>query len=237
MLRKLLFVVSIAAFTFAACGRQVTPDRTNTPSGLSPGFMQIRFTSAAPMDFANVTYVIMFNTMGGGMPYANGYQNNYANYSFAIVVNGNAISSQTQFIQYVRQPGLGGGSVASPQSVPYTPQQLNVVQNGPMQFTATIDRRLFNGIVATPTPQPGASPNVWYANWFTTNTSGQPIDAPGIGGPRDTSFTFPRSGLPGFDVTTTFDQQWNFQAGWPQVSPQSAQISAGEISNNGTPAP
>src|SRR5438552_2092127 len=95
MLRKLLFVVSIAAFTFAACGRQVTPDRTTTPSGLASGFMQVKFTSAQPLDFTNVQYVVMFNTTStGSMPYANGYLNNYANYSFAIVVGGNGLSSQ-----------------------------------------------------------------------------------------------------------------------------------------------
>src|SRR5579872_7234684 len=58
MLRKMLFVVFVAAFTFAACGRQVTPDRTTTPSGIPAGFMQVKFTTAAPMDFTNVQYVI-----------------------------------------------------------------------------------------------------------------------------------------------------------------------------------
>src|SRR5438270_8042837 len=121
VLRKILFVVSVAAFTFAGCGRQVTPTRGSvTPSGLPSGFMQVKFTTAAPMDFTNVQYVIMFNTStSGGMPYANGYQTNYANYWFAIVVGGNGVLSQATVVQYVRQSGLGGGTVAVPQPIPY----------------------------------------------------------------------------------------------------------------------
>ena len=233
MLRKLLFVVSIAAFTFAACGRQVTPDRSTTPSGLPSGFMQVKFTTAHPMDFTNVQYVIMFNTSTtGGMPYANGYLTNYANYWFAIVVGGTGVLSQAQVVQYVRQPGLGGGQAAQALVIQYTPQQLqyNLNSNGQnTQFTVTFDRRLFNGIVATPSPVPDANANVWYANWFTTNGSGQPIDAPGLAGPQDTSFTY---GSPGFDISTTFDLPWTAVSGWPQVTPGSAQIAGGEIINS-----
>lgn len=229
MLRKLLFVVSIAAFTFAACGRQVTPDRTTTPSGLASGFMQVKFTTAQPLDFTNVRYVIMFNTTAtGGMPYANGYLNNYANYSFAIVVGGNGTASNVQVIQYVTQQGSGTAPFPTP--VIYSSLQLQFTQPAANQFVVTFDRRLFNGVAPTPTPA-GPNPNLWYANWFTTNGSFQPIDAPGLGGPQDTSFTFPPSGTPGFDVSTTFDQQWTAVAGWPQVNPSSAQIVGGEIIN------
>ena len=193
--------------------------------------MQVKFTTAQPLDFTNVQYVVMFNTTStGGMPYANGYLNNYANYSFAIVVGGNGLASQVLVQQYVRQPGVSGGSVTL-QSIPYTSLQLQFSQTTSKQFIVTFDRRLFNGIVPTPTPG-GSNPNLWYANWFTTNGSGQPIDAPGLGGPQDTSFTFPVSGAPGFDVSTTFDQQWTSVAGWPQVTPASAQIIAGEIVNS-----
>ncbi|HEV2262825.1 MAG TPA: hypothetical protein VGR69_11110 [Candidatus Rubrimentiphilum sp.] len=240
MLRKMLFVVFIAAFTFAACGRQVTPNRVSSPSGLAAGFMQVKFSAAQPLDFTNVQYVMMFNTMGsGGMPYTNGYLNNYANYSFAIVVGGNGVQAQPQVWQYVRQPGVGGGSIAVPTQIQYTAQQLIFSPLGTNQFAITFDRRLFNGInVGSPSPSPSPPANIWYINWFTTNNAGQPIDAPGIGGPKDTSFTFPTSGTPGVDVTTSFDSQWTANAGWPQVSPQSAQIIAGEVINNGaTPGP
>jgi hypothetical protein len=197
--------------------------------------MQVKFTTAQPMDFTNVQYVVMFNTStSGGMPYANGYQTNYANYSFALVVGGNGTTSSVQVIQYVRNTGVGGGQVASPVNLPYTPQQLqaNLNSNGQnTQFTITFDRRLFNGIVATPSPVPGANPNLWYINWFTTNGSGQPIDAPGLGGPQDQTFTFPTTGLPGSDISTSFDQQFSANAGWPQVTSRSAQIAAGEVIN------
>lgn len=185
------------------------------------------------MDFTNVQYVIMFNTSTqGGEPYANGFQTNFANYSFAIVVGGNGTLSQVQVIQYVRSPGTGGGTVATPQSIPFTPQQLQFNLNSNSQntqLTVTFDRRLFNGIVATPSPVPGANPNIWFINWFTTNGSGQPIDAPGLGGPQDTSFTY---GLPGVDITKAFDLPWVASAGWPQVTPRSAQIAGGEVINS-----
>lgn len=236
MLRKLIFVLAATAFAFAACGRQVTPDLPGTggASGLPPGFMQVKFTVAGQMDYANVSYVLVFNTSGSGtMPYANAGQTNFANYSFEIVVGGNGTVAGPALIQYVRQPGI---TLPVPRQFTYSPQQLQFDPNSDGlgdQFTITFDRRLFNGpIVPTPSPGPNGN-NTWYVNWFTATPGGGPglvgqvLDAPGLLGPADTSFTFPP-----LNVTTSFDQQWVAAAGWLQVSNANAQIAGGEVINS-----
>lgn len=264
MLRKLIFVVSVAALTLVACGRQVTPDRTGTSSqGLPSGFMQIKFNTAGPMNFSNVWYVIAFNTSGTGTePYAiNGNQNReWLDFSFEIIVSQapGQLSPQATLIQFITQPGVGGGTVKVPsQPLGVTPQQLQLNPNcngQQTQLCVTVDRALFAGLAQTaPTaapsvsPSPSASPsasptaqpfaNVWFINWFTVNPSssptnpGQVIDAPGLGGPNDTSFLPPNPPSHNYDTTASFDYPWNAVPGWPQVQNSSAQIAGGEVLN------
>lgn len=236
MLRKLIFAVSVIALTFAACGRQVTPDRPDQggSSGLPPGFMQATMTVAGTLDFTNVAYVFVFNTSGtGGQPYPQGLLTNYQNYSFVVIVGGTGGAVAPQVYQIVR--GSNGG-VPTKQIIPYTPQQLqfNPNSNGQgNQFSITFDRNLFNGIVPTPTPGSGANPDIWFVNWITATPlpALQAIDAPGIGGPIDNTFTFPQ-GSPGMDVTTSFFQQWVSSAGWPTVSNPDAQLAGGAVANS-----
>ncbi len=209
------------------------------------------------MDFNNVRYVIMFNTSGNGQePYTNGYQNNYANYSFAIIVGGNTTSiAQPVLVEYVGQPGPGGKTVVTPYQLPTSPQTLQLVPNSNgqnTQFTVLFARALFNGLF-TPTPLPGgstppsptpvpstsptpgtgptpmptsASQSVWNINFFTTDSQGNPLDAPGIGGKSDTSFIFTAA------INTVFDQQFTVSPAAPQAPTTSAQILSGEVSNN-----
>ena len=219
--------------------------------------MQVKFTTTGAMDFVNVRYVIMFNTSGNGQePYTNGYQNNYANYSFAIIVGGNSTSiAQPVLVEYVGQPGPGGRTVVTPYQLPTSPQTLQLIPNSNgqnTQFTVIFARALFNGLF-TPTPPPGGTPAptptpvptptptgtsapspmpttasqaVWNINFFTTDSQGNPLDAPGIGGKSDTSFTFTAP------VNTVFDQQFNVSPAAPQAPSPSAQILTGQVSNN-----
>ena len=219
--------------------------------------MQVKFTTVGVMDFVNVRYVIMFNTSGNGQePYTNGYQNNYANYSFALVVGGNSTSiAQPVLIEYVGQPGPGGKTVVTPYQLPTSPQTLQLIPNSNgqnTQFTVLFARALFNGLftptpppggtsspspspvptatptgAATPTPMPtAASQALWNINFFTTDTQGNPLDAPGIGGKSDTSFSFIAA------VNAVFDQQFTVSPAAPQAPTASAQILTGEVSNN-----
>ena len=211
MLRKLIFVVSAVALTLVACGRQVTPDRTGTSNqGLLPGQMQIKFNTAGAMNFSNVWYVLAFNTSGtGGEPYAiNGNPNqNWLDFSFEIIISQaqGQLSPQATLVQFLSQPGVGGGTLKVPRfPLPYTPQQLQLNPNcngQQTQICVTIDRALFSGLAqatAPPTTSPSASPsgsptaspsssptatptsqpfsNVWYINWFTVNPSSSPTN-------------------------------------------------------------
>src|SRR5579884_1341657 len=92
MFRKLSLVFCVVALTLASasCGRQVTPNRQGTSGNGPPsGFIEFKFTTAAPMSFTDTWYVIALNTQGAaagtnGMPYpinANQAQN-WTNFSF-----------------------------------------------------------------------------------------------------------------------------------------------------------
>jgi len=168
MIRKLSLLVLATALIVSACGRQVTPDRAGVgPGGLSSGFIQFKFRTAAPLDFANVTYSIALNTSGtGGTPYAtNGNINrNYLGYSFRIdVANtgpGNTLAATLW--QYVTTVTGGGqtGPIDVRQVTGFFPSQLilNPNSNGQgTEFSLTIDRRIFNGIQ---TSSPSASPSI-----------------------------------------------------------------------------
>ncbi len=166
MIRKLSLLVLAASLIVTACGRQVTPDRAGVgPGGLNAGFLQIKFRTAAPLDFTNVAYVITFNTTGsGGTPYArNGnVANNYLDYSYQIIVGGNGALAGPVLYQYVT-PITGTGQTGPKQAQQvngYFPSQLqfNANSNGlNTEFTITIDRSLFNGNY---TPAPTATPTV-----------------------------------------------------------------------------
>ncbi len=238
MLRNLILAFCATAFILSGCGRQVTPNRAGTDGvGLQPGFMQVKFTTAAPLDFTDYQYIIAFNTSSTpGMPYAqNGNQSrNWQNFSFEIVVGGAGGFATVQAYEFVTQ---SGGTYKFPYPLHPTPQILQPVNtncNGQgTQFCITFNRSLFNGISVPPrggaTPQPSPTPqsNLWFVNWFSAAASGgTPVDAPGLAGVADTSFVFGP-----LDVNTGFDRQWTAQAGWPQVAPP-AQIVGGEVINN-----
>jgi hypothetical protein len=175
MVRKLVFVLCAMSLTLASCGHQVTPNRTGTSGqGLQPGFMQIKFNTYQPMDFANVWYVIALNTSGpapgtNGEPYAffgNTLQN-WVNYSFEIIVyqlQGQSAPSAS-LVQFVTTTGVGGGTIKVPTTLGVNPQQLQLIPNcngNNTQLCLTIDRHIFSGLnQATPTPSasPSTSPS------------------------------------------------------------------------------
>jgi hypothetical protein len=217
-----------------ACGRQVTPDPTG-PSNLA-GKMVIRFRTAAPMDFNNVNYFIIFNTTGNGaQPYANGYGTTYANYSFAFVVgaaNGGSTALPTLF-QYYLVPGTSSGvQVRAIPVSPYTSLQVNT--NGQnSEFTLTFDRAQFNiasPIAPTPgptAPAPGPTADAlryWNINLVTTDRNGVPLDALGFGA-TDTSYQFY------IDTATLNDQTQTRPAGITPPSNQAAFIAGGDFLN------
>jgi hypothetical protein len=165
MIRKLALFVVVTALVVSACGRQVTPDRAGTtPSGLNPGFMQIKFRVVAPFDFTNYRYVIVFNTSGTGTaPYSNGANTNYLNYSFEFIVGGSGgVLGGPALYEFYNLTSSGGPTNVQPVLIPYAPgTQLlfNPNSNGiGTEFSIIFQRSLLFGIPLTPTPAPTATP-------------------------------------------------------------------------------
>ncbi|HZZ65986.1 MAG TPA: hypothetical protein VFE17_10835 [Candidatus Baltobacteraceae bacterium] len=258
MLRKLIFAVCAVALTLASCGRQVTPNRTNTPNGLQPGQMQVKFLTQAPPDFVNNWYVLAFNTSGNGVePYAiNGNQlNNWLNFSFEIVVfQPNANSAiQAVLIQFVSTQGPNGPLKTPVQVCCPPPQDLIVIPNcgTQNQFCVTLSRNIFITQYCSPSPSsspssspapsatPSATPspssscvaNTWNVNWFVASPNGNPTGQviSAAGSYGVTDTTFQKT----YNVTTTFDQTWTqpLPPAVPQAPSQAAQIAGGEVAN------
>lgn len=199
MIRKFGFLVLVMALVVSACGRQVTPNPSGVASnGVPAGFMQVKFRTAQPLDYGNVTYDIVFNTSGvGTTPYPNCALSNCQNYSFEFVVGGTGSSVAPVLLQYISQ---GTGNPAQVVRINYitgTDLIFNPNSNGQgTEFSITFNRGLFNGVLGTqvtPSPSPSASPtasaspnasasptsaptstpqpsysNIWYANFFTS---------------------------------------------------------------------
>ncbi|HEY5258770.1 MAG TPA: hypothetical protein VIJ12_10390 [Candidatus Baltobacteraceae bacterium] len=192
MVRKLALFFIVTAIIVSACGRQVTPDRAGTtPSGLNPGFMQIKFRVQAPFDFSNYRYVIVFNTSGTGTaPYANGANTNYLNYSFEFIVGGTGgVLGGPALYEFYNQTVGGGHTVPQPVQIPYSPgTQLifNPNSNGQnTEFSIIFDRALLYGIPLTPSPAPTTAPTQGVTPTPVPTTT--PI--PGTPGPQPTTAT------------------------------------------------
>ncbi|HEY9084476.1 MAG TPA: hypothetical protein VIN40_00835 [Candidatus Tyrphobacter sp.] len=218
--------------------------------GLASGFMSVRFTVAAPFAFSTYDYIIVFNTTGNGLtPLPNGgAQANYAAFSDAIIVSGNAGGAvQAVPVQFVTTGGTNLPPVVYPLiGIPGQDLMFNANSNGlQTQFQVSFLRKIFSLYTATaspsptPTPTSTASPtptpsaqSVWKINCFVTSpgTSGQsfsnytPVDSLGLGGGTDTSFNSPL-----LATTTQFDTTVNAAA---QNAPtQSAVITSCEFQN------
>ncbi len=231
-----VFFFALLIAVAVACGRQVTPDPTG-PSNLA-GKMVIRYRTVKPMDFNNVSYLIVFNTTGNGAePYANGYGTTFTNYSFAFVVGaatGGSTASPT-LLQYYLVPGSSSG--LSYRQIPVSPfTTLQVNTNGSnTEFTLTFDRAQFAIASPTaPTPGPGSTPTpsatadslrYWNINFITTDRNGIPLDALGFGA-TDTSFALT------VDTATENDSVLPPRpAGITPPSNQGASIDGGDILN------
>jgi hypothetical protein len=198
MIRKLSLLVLATALIVSACGRQVTPDRAGVgPGGLSSGFIQFKFRTAAPLDFAHVTYSVVLNTSGTGVtPYApNGnIGRNYLDYSFRIDVGGAGVNGTVAPTLWQYVTTVVGGQTGPVDVRPVTgffPSQLilNPNSNGQgTEFTLTIDRRIFNGIQ---TSSPSASPSATPTASATPTPSPTPTPTPAGATPSPTPVSSP----------------------------------------------
>lgn len=229
--RSLFVVLLVAALGFAACGRQVTPNPAGLgPGGTPPGYMAVFFNVAAPFDFGTYQYMVVLNTSGSGVtPSTDTLQTNWAGYDFAIIAQGNAISSSASAVKFYRS-NSNPRVPPQPQNLLTTPQLFSYDLNAngtDTEFSILAQRRIFN---SSPPPSPGATPpNVWTFNAFTlmANTQAQWKfqDSMGAGGPTDPQFVSPQ-----LCMTAAFDEIYTARFKLP--SGGASQIASIEIANN-----
>ena len=185
MYRRLGLVLMVVAMVLAACGRQVTG--LNAPGGgdnsIQAGHMLIRFRVAAPLDFTDFQYLIVFNTTGNQIePLPQARLTGYANYSFAFVVGGTQYTSLPLLFQYYLAPGTASGIHLFRITIP--PQLINYVPNsggnpsGGGEFTVNFDRSLLYGVNPGGSPSPVASTTPAPVASATTPPSGTASASP-----------------------------------------------------------
>jgi hypothetical protein len=213
--------------------------------------MSIRFRTLGPLNFTNLYYVVVFNTSGNGQePYAATFES-YTNYSFALVFGGTALSGASYQLLQVISTGSSAGFTT--RAIPINPLYVQTFNpNSDAQgneFTFVFNRLLLLTVPnplasaspspsptatttstpsasATPTTSPGTS-TLWAMNFFSTDTSFNPIDAIANNGINDVSFSYV------VDTTQPFDQPVNKPIPPPvTVTNTSAQIIAIEVINN-----
>jgi hypothetical protein len=239
MNRRLTFglvVVFVTAFIVAACGRQVTPNPPGLGAGgAPPGYLAIHFDVAAPFNFSNYRYLVVFNTSGSGVtPSTDTQQTNWAGYSSALIALGNGVTSSAELVKFFRP--IGGHGPPGWQTQITTPQQFtfNLNSNGTgTEFSMLVQKVI---VPPSPSPSPSATPsNKWTFNAFSVQSGPQSqwlfSDSLGAGGPVDPQFVSPI-----LCMTEPFDN--TYFARFSQVPDPAAQIVSVEISNNpSSPAP
>src|SRR5579872_5036272 len=164
MLRSIGLALSLVAIMFAGCGRQVTFPAVPSTSSIPSGYMLIRYRIAAPFDFTNYSYAIVFNTSGvGGTPYANTqFQGGFLNYSYGWFVGGafGTVQSPPILVQYYVTPGNASQASTQQIVVPLNLATLTLNSNGQNnQFTLLFQRGLLDRPpIATSGPSPTPSP-------------------------------------------------------------------------------
>jgi hypothetical protein len=257
MIRKCGFsFVLLSAVVVAACGKQVTPNPPNVgPGGLPPGYTSVKFDVAAPFNFSNYRYIVVFNTTENGLtPLTKPWQNNWAAYSYSIEVGGNEAGTFASVNVYQRSLGCPPNCSQPPAYIHIgtTPTQFQYQPNSNgsgTEFTIIFQPLIFTAF-ASPSPSPGSSATpppvkpIWTFNAFTAepNVDAQLVfqDSLGTYGPTDQTFVSPNLNI---SQSCGFDQV--IFAGYDSYQmDQAARIISVEIANNpalpkppATPAP
>jgi hypothetical protein len=235
MVRKFGFgVVALTAVSVVACGRQVTPNPVGIgPGGAPEGFTSVFFDVAAPFNFSNYQYWVIFNTSGTGVtPSVDPFPNNWAGYSAGIEVTGSGGATSAQPVQFIKQTNPH----VQPhfQVLKFTPQNFiyNANSNGSgTEFNIIFQRTIFLGVLASPAPLA----HNWTYNAFTTQANVGSnlvfLDSMGSGGAHLPDYSSPI--LPTWQC---FDETFPARSLGLQIDPP-AQIVSVEIANNPSPTP
>ncbi|HEX3550341.1 MAG TPA: hypothetical protein VHT53_08200 [Candidatus Elarobacter sp.] len=221
-----------------ACGRQVTG--LDLPNGaiVPIGQTLIRFETAGPLDFQNVSYLIVFNTSGNGQqPYAQGYNSDFKNWSAYFLVGGGSTYANFPGLEQVYQNPANGSSQSFNVVIPVGTVNFQTSipsANAAYGFQITFNRCLLD--LAPPTSSQPPPPNVnrvcplynnigtiWNVSLFTLDRTLSPIDSLGTNGPNDTSYVF------SFDTAQTFTTNHFKPQSGSTVSNPSAQITGIEV--------
>lgn len=241
MKRRLSFCLLMAsAFIIAACGRQVTPNPPGAGAGGAlPGQIAVKFDIAAPFNFSNYQYWVIFNASGdGSTPSTIPFQNNWAGYSGGLEVAGVGGATFAQPIQFIKNPSQPNAPPHFQPLVGLPPQQFQYIANSNgtgTEFTIVFSRVIFKSILESPGPSPPPLATNWTYNAFTTQANAQNqlvfIDSMGAGGPVSPQYVSPT-----LNTSQCFDQPFYALSSGLQIDPP-AQILSVEIANNPSPNP
>lgn len=190
----------------SGCGRQVTGLNAPTGGGIvQPGTTLIRFELAGGLDFANVQYLIVFNTTGNGQqPTAQGYNSDFKNWSYFFIVGGSAGVASSPVLRQVYQDPSSGGSLSTPVLTPTGTLNFQTsIPSGASQFgfQITFNRCLLDLPLPTNNQQQAPSTNrlcppylfsqpVWNISLFTLDRQSNPIDSLSTTSPSSADYTF-----------------------------------------------
>ncbi len=213
-----------------------------TGVGIVPsGQTLLRFETSGPLDFQNLTYLIVFNTTGNGQqPYAQGYSNSdFKNWSAYFIVGGGAGYANFPGLFQIFQDPASGGARPNNIIVPtgaVTFQTTIPTGNAQFGFQITFNRCLLDLAPPSATPPPPVNSNricppfvtpsvspVWNVSLFTLDRTQSPVDSLGTTGPGDTSYKFQ------FNVSQTVNTNFFKPASNVTVQNPSAQIVGVEV--------
>jgi hypothetical protein len=239
--RRLVTVVVVAAMMMglSGCGRQVTGLNAGAGGGIVPtGQTAVRFDTVGPLDFQNVSYLIVLNTSGNGQqPYALGYNTDFKNWSAFFIVGGGAGYANFPGLLQVYQDPASGASRTFNVPIPTgTVSFLPTVPTG-NGFQITFNRCLVDLAPPTASPPPPVSSQkncppyaninkTWQISLFTLDRTQSPVDSLSSGGASNTDYKFPGNGLDTSQTVTTLNF---FKPANQQVSNPSAQIAGVEV--------
>jgi hypothetical protein len=241
--------VVAAMLIISGCGRQVTGLNAPNANALLPeGQTLIRFDTAGQLDFANVAYLIVFNTSGNDQqPTAQGYNSDFKNWSYFFIVGGAAGVASSPPLYQIYQDPVSGGSKAFQLTYPTNTVNFQTTipsGNSAFGFQITFNRCLLDQPVPSATPPPITTSNrvcppynnsfqLWNVSLFTLDRSSNPIDSLSTTNPNSADYKFD------FDTSLLVNKNYFKPATNTTLSNAGAQITGIEVFSqppNGTVA-
>ncbi len=182
----------------------------SSPSGnalLPEGQTLIRFDTKGGLDFANVVYLIVFNTTGNDQqPTAQGYNSDFKNWSYFFLIGGGSGVASAPELHQVYQDPVNGGPKATP-PLTYPANALNFqaqIPSGNSQFgfQITFNRCLLDQPIPSASPPPITTTNrvcppylfsqssLWNVSLFTLDRASNPIDSLSTTNPSSADYKF-----------------------------------------------